>query len=461
MKRIITILLVIVVLVAVIAVAVYQWQNQRNAAALSNLQVVTVSRGSLTSTIGATGVVHSNQTAFLAWQTSGKVEKVNVGLEAQVTTDQVLAALQKTSLAQNIILAQAELISAQKTLEDLQNSKAAQAQALRAVIEARRAVIEAERALDVFELKRYEDDLEKAEDSVVDAREELDEALEDLEPYEDRSPDNETRKDLEEKVDEAQRDYDEALRKRDLLLLDKQQAEATLQAAEARLEDAQREYERLKDGPHPDDIAAAEARIAAAQAAIDLARITAPFDGAITSVKIKPGDQVGPGTVAFQVDDLSQLSVDVKVSEVDINRIKVGQEASLSFDAILDREYSGVVVEVDRVGTSTQGVVDFTVRIELTDADENVKPGMTAAVNIIVEQLENALQVPNRAVRVRDGRRVVYILRNNQLATVEITLGASSESMSEVVDGKLQSGDQVVLNPPLEFEAGGPPAFVR
>ena len=155
------------------------------------------------------------------------------------------------------------------------------------------------------------------------------------------------------------------------------------------------------------------------------------------------------------------MLVDVRVSEVDINRIKLDQEASVSFDAILSKVYQGIVTEVDRVGTSTQGVVDFIVTIELSDADENVKPGMTAAVNIVVNQLNDVLLVPNRAVRVKDGERVVYILQDNQPTAVVIRLGASSDTMSEILDSDLQIGDQIILNPPLEFEGGGPPPFVR
>jgi HlyD family secretion protein len=133
----------------------------------------------------------------------------------------------------------------------------------------------------------------------------------------------------------------------------------------------------------------------------------------------------------------------------------------MTFDAIPGSEYHGVVVEVDDVGTSTQGVVDFTVTIELTDADEQVKPGMTAAVNIVVSELQGVLVVPNRAVRVKDGKRVVYILRDNQATPVTISLGASSDTMSQVIDGELKVGDLVVLNPPTSFESNGPPPFVR
>jgi HlyD family secretion protein len=161
------------------------------------------------------------------------------------------------------------------------------------------------------------------------------------------------------------------------------------------------------------------------------------------------------------LDDLSRLLVDVQISEVDINRVQLGQEVSLAFDAILNKEYHGLVSEVALVGTTTQGVVDFTVTVELTDADQSVKPGMTAAVNVVVSQLQDVLLVPNRAVRVQENQRVVYILREGQPEPVEVQLGASSETSSQVVGGELKEGDPVVLNPPAVFEQNGPPPFVR
>jgi HlyD family secretion protein len=146
---------------------------------------------------------------------------------------------------------------------------------------------------------------------------------------------------------------------------------------------------------------------------------------------------------------------------VDINRIAVNQEVVLTFDAIPGKEYHGKVSEVALAGTSVQGVVDFSVTVELTDADAAVKTGMTAAVNMVVNQLNDVLLVPNRAVRVVDGQRVVYVLKDNQPVTVKITLGASSATVSEVVSGELKEGDAIVLNPPVQFETNGPPPFAR
>jgi HlyD family secretion protein len=186
--------------------------------------------------------------------------------------------------------------------------------------------------------------------------------------------------------------------------------------------------------------------------------LDAPFDGTITDVQIKVGDQVGPNAVAFRVDDLSRLLVDVDISEVDINRLTVGQPVTLFFDAVLGKEYQGIVQEVGFVGSNIQGAVNFKVTVELVDADADVKPGMTAGVNIVVDQLSDVLLVPNRAVRIRDGKRVVFVLEDGEVVPIEIKLGASSETVSEILDGDLKVGDAIVLNPPSEpIFFGGPP----
>jgi HlyD family secretion protein len=249
--------------------------------------------------------------------------------------------------------------------------------------------------------------------------------------------------------------------------------DANVAVAQTRLETAEKEYEKVKDGPDPDDIRLAEARIAAAQAAVDAAVITAPFDGVITSVEIIEGDLISPNTAAFRIDNLDRLLVDVGVSEVDINKIVPEQEVVLVFDAIQGKEYSGKVVDVSPVGVQQQGLVSFEVTAEVLDPDQDVKPGLTAAVQIVFRQVEDALLIPNRAVRWVQGEQVVYVAQDENRITetnlerIPVSLGASSDQFSELLEGEVSLGDLIILNPPSisifeEAEAGqGPPAAFR
>jgi HlyD family secretion protein len=233
-------------------------------------------------------------------------------------------------------------------------------------------------------------------------------------------------------------------------------AQANLDLANATLKNAQIYLAALTGRAVPADatgtallqLEQAKLAVQTAQENLDAAKLTAPFNGTVTEVSGMVGDQVSPGMNAFRIDDLSQMKVDVQVSEVDINSVQVGQPVTLTFDAISGKTYNGKVVEVAQAGDSVQGAVDFTVTVVLTDMDKSVKPGMTAAVTITVKQLNNVLLVPSRAVRLVNNQLVVYVLRNGQAQEVNVTLGASSDTMSEVVSSNLKAGDLIILNPP-------------
>ncbi len=456
--RKVAITIIVILSLAAIGYFGYQiYQDRRQANNISSLQTITANQGSLTATVGATGTVRPDQTAILTWQTTGDVDQVSVQAGQVITAGQELASLAQSSLPQAVILAQSDLITAQRQLSDLQNSQIAAQQALQGVNKSQQAVYDAQRAMVRFDQKNYKDDLDRAKNDVVDKKDALDQAQKDFDPYKDWDPTNTTRQNFEQRLTDAQIAYDEAVRKVNELELQQQTAQANFDAANAALADAQRAYDKVKDGPNPDDITVLQNRIAAAQATLAMAKLTAPFAGTITEVDAKPGDQVIPGTIAFRLDNLGRLLVDVKLSEVDINSIKVWQPVTLSFDAIQDKQYQGVVSQVAPVGDVIQGVVNFDVTVELTDADQDVKPGMTAAVNIIVDQITDALLVPNRAVRVVNGKQVVYLLNNGQLVETPVTLGASSDSQSQVTNGSIQVGDQIVLNPPQDlFGLNGP-----
>lgn len=436
----------------------------RAGAGLDAMDTAPAEVGSLTATVGATGTVRPNQLGTLTFKTSGTVGEVRVEVGDRVRKGDVLAVLTDESLSANVLLARADLAAAEKALEEILESKAAAAQAQLAIADARDALDAAERRYTWNQEgnRATSDTLKAAKAKLAVERERMERAEA---AYRNASGD------LSEggeksaaflAYNNARIAYNRALSSYNWYVghpsdIEQAQLDAEVAVAQARLDDALREYERVKDGPDPSDVAAAEARVAAARSTLEQAWITAPFDGTVTDGMVQPGDQVGPGTAAFQLADLSQLYVDVDVSEVDINRIEPDQEATLTFDAILDRTYVGRVTEVGTIGESLQGVVSFKVTLLVEDPDEDVLPGLTAAVNVVVDQLEGVLLVPNRAVRVRNGERVVYVLRDGQMEAVPIVLGTSSETDSEVVSGDLTPGDRIVLNPPTVFEEFGPP----
>jgi HlyD family secretion protein len=402
--------IIIGIVVAVVVIIAFATRGGNEETAF---QTVPVERGNLVASVGATGSVRARQTATLIWQTTGIVSSINAQIGDQVSTDTVLASLDKASLNQSIILAEADLVNAQKALDELLTSNTS-------LLEAQQAMDKAEKAYD----KAY--NWRITLNGKIDIKDYVYDQFRNL----------------------KYREYKGYASEATI-----EQADKDLALAESRLEDARRAYERLLKGPDSEEVAAAQARVAAAQATLNLAHLTAPFAGTITQAFPAVGDQVSAGSVGFRIDNLTSLLVDVQVSEVDINNIIVGQDATLLFDAILNKEYNGKVVQVGQAGETVQGVVSFTVTIELTDADELVKPGMTAAVSVVVDEVKDMVLIPNRAVRLVDGNRVVYVLKDGQPVQVKIRLGASSDTMSVIIEGDINEGDLIILNPP-SFNGG-------
>jgi RND family efflux transporter MFP subunit len=179
---------------------------------------------------------------------------------------------------------------------------------------------------------------------------------------------------------------------------------------------------------------------------LDHARLLAPFDGTITEVDVKTGDLVSSGDAAFRIDDLASTYIDLQISEVDLPSLEVGQPAMLEFDAVADKEYTGQVTEIGMIGAVSQGVVNYPVTVRIDDADESIRPGMTASVTIVVDQVDDALLVPNKAIRTSSGQRTVTVLFEGQQINVPVTVGLVGDSLSEVTGDQLREGDTVVIN---------------
>lgn len=482
----------------------------------SSTPTVRLTRGPLTVTVSAVGNVRAIQSAVIAWQISGKVGEVLVRDGQQVAAGEVLARLDPTSLPQNVLQAQIDLINAQRALDDLKevdplelaqaeaNVKQAQkalddllnpsdvviAQAEQAVIKAQKALDEAQKEYDrliyprgsaeavsiaradylsaqqkVDRLQEIYDatpgnpetDLVKAQalSNLNQAKRARDRALATLNWYSEKP----SEKEIAEKksnLEVAQARLADAQKTLEEL---KNPSEVDIELARARLSDAQEVLEKLKNGPSPEDLKIAETRLTQAQAVLKLSWLEAPMAGTITNIEVLPGDLVSPGKVAFRLDNLSTLLVDLQVSEVDIHQVQVGQPVSITFDAILDKVYQGKVSKISRVGQINQGVVNFTVTVQMLDADELVKPGMTAVANIRVAELADVLQLPNRAIKESDGKRFVYLMTPDGPKQIFIQVGATSDTASEVISTELKEGDEIALEAPLF--SGGQPEGVR
>lgn len=239
------------------------------------------------------------------------------------------------------------------------------------------------------------------------------------------------------------------------------EAELELALGEAKVAEMQEKVNVLSEGPDPDRVRILEIQLSIAQSRLDSPQIESPIDGVVTVVSATPGDSVQVGQQAVRIDDLSTLYLDVQISEIDIPQVSLGQPVELVFDAYFETTFNGEVVEIAPVGQSAQGVVEYNVRISMENADERIKPGMTASVNIVVDQKADIFVVPNDAIVSIDGQETVYVRRNGSFEAVPVNLGSYSDYYSEVIEADIEEGEMLVLNPPRELTGvmpfNGPP----
>jgi HlyD family secretion protein len=460
-------LIVLGLVIVIGSVMVFNSYRQAQLAAQSSVQTVQAKIGDLVAIVGATGTVTSNQTADLTWETNGRIDIINAKLNDLVQKDQVLATLDANFLSQNILTARADLVNAQRALEDAQQSATAQANALSNLIKDENDLVAAKTDRDRWNYNNTDwNRIYTARTEFHLQNDKLQIAQNEYNLVSKLPPDNAERKAAREKLAQAQLARDKALRALNLLLGRTYSSEASEDIAKydvvkAKLDDDRRVWERYIQGPNKDDIAAAQAKLDADQSTSNLAQLSAPFSGTITEVNSKVGDLVINGTISFQIDDLSKLTVTVQIPEVDINSVKVGQRTEITFDAILGKQYNGLVTQISPVGIDSAGVVNFDVTVEFDGIDDGVKPGMTAAVNIIVNEVKNALIVPNRALRLINGTYYITVMKNGQPTQVKIEIGASSDTESQVLSGDVKEGDVVVVTQGLQLNQNSrPPSSV-
>lgn len=451
--------LVIVISIAVLVIAclVFVLVRRANRASATDYQTEPVTRGVLTAIVGASGSVRASQSATLVWQTSGTIASIDHAVGDSVKINDVLATLDPASLNQNVILAQADLITAQRNLQNLTASQSNAAQAQLNLANAQKNLEQAKQhVLNANWQRGSQDQIDAAKAQVTLAQQKVDAARQAYDLVANLPADDPNQAFAQNQLASAEKILRSANANLSWLSGTWDNSEvalndAKLAVAQAAYDDAVREWDRLKNGADPEDLKAARARVDALQATVSSSSIRSPISGTVMEVNSMIGDQVSMGTPSFRVDDLSHMYVDVQVSEVDITRIETGQEVTINFDALQTTTYHGKVTSVARAGDIVQGVVNFKVTIELTDVDARVLPAMTAAVNIVVNQISDVILIPNRAIRSNNGVMTVYVLRNKTAEPVEITVGASSDSQSQLLTGDVNVGDLIILNPPTSL----------
>ena len=223
-----------------------------------------------------------------------------------------------------------------------------------------------------------------------------------------------------------------------------------------------------------------QAVLDAAQVNLDYTNIVSPVDGTVVSRNVTMGQTVAASfqtpTLFLIATDLTKMQVDTNVSESDIGSIKVGNKAIFTVDAFPKRTFEGTVVQVRQSPQTVQNVVTFDVVIGAGNSDLAMKPGMTAATRIVTDERNDVIRVPNQALRYRPSGRTgaasrqseggsikpaageasqgqLWVLREGQPVLVPVVVGLDDDSFTEIVQGEVKPGDQVITGE--QSTAGG------
>ncbi len=205
------------------------------------------------------------------------------------------------------------------------------------------------------------------------------------------------------------------------------------------------------------------AELAAAQVNLGYTNIISPVNGTVVSRNVTVGQTVAASfqtpTLFLIATDLTEMQVDTNVSESDIGGIKVGDPAFFTVDAFPKRTFTGKVSQVRQSPQTVQNVVTYDVVVSVDNEDRALKPGMTAANRVVIDERKDVLRVPSQALRYvpsaladTKGQRTrsavqarVFVLRDGEPVAVPVTAGLDDDTYTEIVKGELAPGDRVVI----------------
>ena len=262
-------------------------------------------------------------------------------------------------------------------------------------------------------------------------------------------------------------------------------AKATLARTQAMLNYKKNNYQRYKHLYEKhyvsrDDVELAQANYLQAKAELDSAnadvnassaalennltnlrysKITSPVDGTIISRAVDEGQTVAANyntPTLFEVaKDLTKMQIETSVSEADIGRIKVGQEATYTLDGYQDKKFHGEVTQVRLASTTTNNVVTYTVIISVDNSEGFIIPGMTANVSIKVGEAKDVLVVENRAFKftMDDSKKYekqgVWVLTAQGPKRFDVEIGLSDDNKTQIIAKEIKVGDKIILSSSL------------
>jgi len=227
-------------------------------------------------------------------------------------------------------------------------------------------------------------------------------------------------------------------------------SEADLEKAQAALELALIEAGNKKDEVQAatKGLTQAEVDVKVARLNLEKTRVRAPFAGIVTDLKLSPKERLEPGRELFTLVDISRIKVKAKVLESEVGKVVAGREVDLRFSAFPDRTFRGRIEAVSPVINAEDKTC--AVHVAMDNPSEEIKPGMHAEVEFPTEIFTGRLLVPQQAILVRGGRKLVFAVEGDIAKWRYIEVGLENERFAEVLPGKepgwgVSAGDTVII----------------
>lgn len=227
------------------------------------------------------------------------------------------------------------------------------------------------------------------------------------------------------------------------------------------------------------EAAQARANLEEMQLNLEKADIVSPIDGVVLTRTVEPGQTVASSLQAPELfviaESLSKMTLRVWIDEADVGVVQAGQEANFEVSAWPGKKFTAVVEKLNLSPTQTDNVVTYAAELRVDNSEKLLRPGMTANAAIVTGKRENVLRVPNSALRFRPptedaasegspllaaprwgrggnatsttsvgGKGTVYVLRGGQAQMLELTMGRTDGRFTEVIEGELEPGDEII-----------------
>ncbi|MGC4055761.1 MAG: efflux RND transporter periplasmic adaptor subunit [Paludibaculum sp.] len=392
-------------LVIAAAAGSYSLMRGRNT---EHYRTAAISRGDLLQTVSATGNPNAVVTVQVGTQVSGNIQSLYADFNSKVTKGQLIARIDPTLFEARVQQAQATLDASKVAVVNAQ----AQIQARQADILTAKANLAAATA-----------NVLKAQAAVIDGKSK----------YERRHAMEDDKLFSKEEIETAKATYDTAVGSLGAAKAQEDAARQGIASAESQLAVAKAGLDTATA-----QVRQSSANLAQSQVDLDHTYIRAPVNGTVVARQVDVGQTVAASLQApiifLIAEDLTKMQVDTNVSEADIGKVQVDQEATFSVDAYPGRIFHGAVREIRKAPINVQNVITYDVVIGVNNEDLKLFPGMTATVKIVTGRREGVLKVPNAALRFRpDNSAPVAASRRGSNAAAVWTMGTEGKPQREPV----------------------------